>query len=289
MKCRWRWRREAMQISRAGGRCCRARGPPRGWSSGPDPGSRCVRPGPRRGATQMIWALVAACLVATIPAGLRWLRVAQREHYLPGAVATFAGRWWTSGPAQQRPPRHDGGRAGRVVVERLVGISRPRRTDRAGGAADPRPDLATGLDIEAAPRRDRLGRAGGRLYSAGAVVESAFFVALGLFLLPALVDIALPRPRPDRAPYGQEVGGSSGRAAPGLGGEGGGDHRVLRQDDHQAVHRPSARRFVPHAGEPGVIQQSDGPGPGHQRAPRARHRGVCRRDGHVRARGDRGV
>ena len=46
----------------------------------------------------MIWALVAACVAASIPAGLRWLRIAQREHYLPPAVATFAGRWWTSGP-----------------------------------------------------------------------------------------------------------------------------------------------------------------------------------------------
>ena len=45
----------------------------------------------------VIWALLAACLLAAIPAGLRWLRVAQREHYLAGAVATFAGRWWTSG------------------------------------------------------------------------------------------------------------------------------------------------------------------------------------------------
>jgi UDP-N-acetylmuramoyl-tripeptide--D-alanyl-D-alanine ligase len=29
-------------------------------------------------------------------AALRWLRVAQREHYLPGSVTRFAGRWWTS-------------------------------------------------------------------------------------------------------------------------------------------------------------------------------------------------
>ena len=27
-------------------------------------------------------------------AGVRWLRVAQREHYLPGATARFAARWW---------------------------------------------------------------------------------------------------------------------------------------------------------------------------------------------------
>ena len=40
-------------------------------------------------------ALVAG--VATcVPAGLRWLRVSQREHYLPGASSRFALRWWTT-------------------------------------------------------------------------------------------------------------------------------------------------------------------------------------------------
>lgn len=42
----------------------------------------------------MIWALVAACVLASVPAGLRWLRVAQREHYLSGEVTRFANRWW---------------------------------------------------------------------------------------------------------------------------------------------------------------------------------------------------
>ncbi|MFZ0015583.1 MAG: UDP-N-acetylmuramoyl-tripeptide--D-alanyl-D-alanine ligase [Acidimicrobiia bacterium] len=42
----------------------------------------------------MTWWLVAACALATVPAGLRWLRVAQREHYLPGEVTRFAVRWW---------------------------------------------------------------------------------------------------------------------------------------------------------------------------------------------------
>ena len=31
-------------------------------------------------------------------AGLRWLRVAQREHYLPGSTTRFALRWWTATP-----------------------------------------------------------------------------------------------------------------------------------------------------------------------------------------------
>lgn len=42
----------------------------------------------------MIWFLLTACLVATTLAGLRWLRVAQREHYLAGSVSRFAVRWW---------------------------------------------------------------------------------------------------------------------------------------------------------------------------------------------------
>ncbi len=40
------------------------------------------------------WITVACCMAACVPAGLRWLRVAQREHYLAGSVARFATRWW---------------------------------------------------------------------------------------------------------------------------------------------------------------------------------------------------
>jgi UDP-N-acetylmuramoyl-tripeptide--D-alanyl-D-alanine ligase len=42
--------------------------------------------------------LLAASLIAAALAGIRWLRVAQREHYLPGSVLRFAGRWWSLGP-----------------------------------------------------------------------------------------------------------------------------------------------------------------------------------------------
>ena len=42
--------------------------------------------------------LLAASLAATGLAGIRWLRVAQREHYLPGSVSRFARRWWSLGP-----------------------------------------------------------------------------------------------------------------------------------------------------------------------------------------------
>src|ERR1700722_8416864 len=45
------------------------------------------------------WIAVGLCALAPIPAGLRWVRVAQREHYLPGAVSRFAWRWWVSRPS----------------------------------------------------------------------------------------------------------------------------------------------------------------------------------------------
>lgn len=46
----------------------------------------------------MIWVLAAACAVAVIPTGLRWLRVAQREHYLAPSVSRFWWRWWSHRP-----------------------------------------------------------------------------------------------------------------------------------------------------------------------------------------------
>ncbi len=37
---------------------------------------------------------ILACAVATYYANVRWLRVAQREHYIGGAVSRFVNRWW---------------------------------------------------------------------------------------------------------------------------------------------------------------------------------------------------
>ena len=41
-------------------------------------------------------AAVGVCAAASVLAGLRWLRVAQREHYLADAASRFALRWWAS-------------------------------------------------------------------------------------------------------------------------------------------------------------------------------------------------
>jgi len=139
----------------------------------------------------VIPALLGACVLAAIPAGLRWLRVAQREHYLAGSVATFAGRWWTSGP-------FNGvlfalmvvGLVGSwwiawwaflVPVAQLgpIGLSvRGRTSPLAWTARLRRVAIVAAILILA-------------VYLTGAVIESGFFIALGLFLLPALIDLAL--------------------------------------------------------------------------------------------------
>ncbi len=48
--------------------------------------------------TGAAWGAFAACIVALAPAGARWLRVAQREHYVPDSASRFAIRWWRSEP-----------------------------------------------------------------------------------------------------------------------------------------------------------------------------------------------
>ncbi|MGA8681582.1 MAG: hypothetical protein WB592_13980, partial [Acidimicrobiales bacterium] len=41
---------------------------------------------------------LAVALAGTIVGSLKWLRVAQREHYLAGSATRFALRWWQSTP-----------------------------------------------------------------------------------------------------------------------------------------------------------------------------------------------
>ena len=46
----------------------------------------------------MKWVAFSVLVLSLVPAGMRWLRVAQREHYLAGSVLRFARRWWTIRP-----------------------------------------------------------------------------------------------------------------------------------------------------------------------------------------------
>lgn len=50
------------------------------------------------------WARAAGLVLSIAAIGLayaRWLRVAQREHYLPGALLRFGRRWWQAGPVNR--------------------------------------------------------------------------------------------------------------------------------------------------------------------------------------------
>lgn len=145
------------------------------------------------GGSQALDALVvAACALATVPAGLRWLRVAQREHYEAEAASRFAMRWWRSSPLNV---------AGLLVAAAGVVL----------GTRWPATPLATAVVVAAGPvglgvrgrtsplawtRRLRtlagtwaglqaIAIVAGVLAGAGAIVAGA-----GALVVPAFVDIA---------------------------------------------------------------------------------------------------
>jgi len=64
-------------------------------------------------------------VAAWIPSGLRWLRVAQREHYLPGATSPFFSRWWSSSFANVALAACGGAALVLVALERSTGWSVP--------------------------------------------------------------------------------------------------------------------------------------------------------------------
>ncbi|MHB8498200.1 MAG: Mur ligase family protein [Acidimicrobiales bacterium] len=74
--------------------------------------------GPVRFHSAVAWITFGACSLACGPAGLRWLRVAQREHYLGGAASVFARRWWTASKANLAL-------AGAGVVSAVLSVSWP--------------------------------------------------------------------------------------------------------------------------------------------------------------------
>jgi UDP-N-acetylmuramoyl-tripeptide--D-alanyl-D-alanine ligase len=136
-------------------------------------------------------ALVVAALVGSAVGSIRWLRVAQREHYLAPAASRFGARWWRSSPLN-------------LVLAGLAGLG------AVGVWADPalgwlglaaavgpiglRLRGSTGR-LEWTPRLRRLAVATALLVvGAGAASLStarAGWSVLALVLLPALVDLAL--------------------------------------------------------------------------------------------------
>ncbi|HTZ08139.1 MAG TPA: UDP-N-acetylmuramoyl-tripeptide--D-alanyl-D-alanine ligase [Acidimicrobiales bacterium] len=137
-------------------------------------------------------AVIAAATVAAALAGLRWLRVAQREHYLPDAASRFAVRWWIGVPANL---------AGLVVaVAGLLLATRVPAAALATAVVVALGPLGLGLRGRSAPlawtRRLRTlagvwavvvvaGVAGGTVAGAGPLAAAAAALAT-----PALVDLA---------------------------------------------------------------------------------------------------
>lgn len=139
----------------------------------------------------MIWLLAGACALAALPAGLRWLRIAQREHYLAPAASRFALRWWSSGPYNPL-----------LLVMAVAGV--------AGALVDVRLGLLTalaqvgpiGLSIRGRTSplswTARLRRIAALVATlvlaflvAGAALELPLVIALAVLLLPVLVDLSL--------------------------------------------------------------------------------------------------
>jgi UDP-N-acetylmuramoyl-tripeptide--D-alanyl-D-alanine ligase len=139
----------------------------------------------------MNWLLAAACALAAVPAGLRWLRVAQREHYLPPAATRFAARWWIVGSINPLLALLAlGGVAGSLVDARLgfltafaqigpIGLSVRGRTSPLAWTTRLRrvASLAAGLALV--------------IIVLGAVLEVLVVLPLVVLLLPLIVDLSL--------------------------------------------------------------------------------------------------
>jgi UDP-N-acetylmuramoyl-tripeptide--D-alanyl-D-alanine ligase len=133
---------------------------------------------------------VAAASIAL--AGLRWLRVAQREHYAAGAASRFALRWWAGAPLNAAALVIGG--AGVVLAARWPACALATAVVVAAGP------VGLGLRGRTSPlawtRRLRTLSASWAALEAGAVVggalvgQGAVAAAAAALAVPALVDLA---------------------------------------------------------------------------------------------------
>jgi UDP-N-acetylmuramoyl-tripeptide--D-alanyl-D-alanine ligase len=139
----------------------------------------------------LIWALAAVTALAAIPAGLRWLRVAQREHYLSASVIRFAWRWWRAGPVNMT--------LAVVGLAGLVGSAWEMWPGLLVAAAQVGP-VGLGIRGSTSPlawtsRLRRLAAVTGVVLATilviGGLIRSPLVVVLPLALLPVMMDLAL--------------------------------------------------------------------------------------------------
>ncbi len=91
----------------------------------------------------LAWAAAAVAVLATVPAASRWLRVAQREHYLAGSCGRFAVRWWTCRPVNTALGAL--GLAGVVSAAAGAGVASPGVAAAASSAGALAAAVAAGL------------------------------------------------------------------------------------------------------------------------------------------------
>jgi UDP-N-acetylmuramoyl-tripeptide--D-alanyl-D-alanine ligase len=150
--------------------------------------------------------VVAACGVSIVVASPRWLRVAQREHYLVDATTRFALRWWTGVPLNlaglvvavaglllsSRWPACAFGTAA-VIALGPLGLSPRGRTSPLAWTRRLRTLAIVWVVLEA------VAVAGGAVAGQGPVAAAAAALAL-----PALVDLACAV----TAPFERRLAGS---------------------------------------------------------------------------------
>ncbi len=138
------------------------------------------------------WMVTGACALAAIPAGLRWLRIAQREHYLPPAVTRFSVRWWTAGWANRL--------LATAAIASAVGEWWLAGAGLAAAAIEGWGPPGLGLrgttgPVAWTPRLVRVAVTAsllmGGVVALGVAAGSAGVVAVALVALPVLVDMAL--------------------------------------------------------------------------------------------------
>lgn len=139
----------------------------------------------------MTWFLVSVSILASIPAGLRWLRVAQREHYLPPATSRFAWRWWIAGYGNQA-----------LLGAALVGLVGAIQNEGVGVLVPFAQVGPVGLPVRGTTsplawtgRMKRVAGVSGALFVSltvlGGAMDSQFAVVAPLFFLPVLIDLTL--------------------------------------------------------------------------------------------------
>lgn len=151
------------------------------------------------------WAVTVACGLAAVPAGVRWLRIAQREHYLASAVTRFSIRWWTAGPINWV--------LGSVAVVAAAGEWLWTGAGLIAAAVEGWGPPGLGLKGSTGPLAwtKRLMRAAvtaggltGAVLTVAVITGRAAVAAAAVVLLPAVIDLALAINAPLERALGQK-------------------------------------------------------------------------------------